>query len=124
MNLKEIYEELKKIYPEANALDGGTNQSGLFIALDRVVPVSYQKDTVYFRLIIDCVSFDRSSDAIFSFLDELRERTIKAESIFAMDIFEGINFDKIDESGHYAYILNLKIDAYRDIPNEVLEREC
>ncbi|RAZ54556.1 hypothetical protein [Campylobacter hyointestinalis] len=124
MNLKEIYEELKKIYPEANALDGGTNQSGLFIALDRVVPVSYQKDTVYFRLIIDCVSFDRSSDAIFSFIDELRERTIKAESIFAMDIFEGISFDKIDENGHYAYILNLKIDAYRDIPNEVLEREC
>ncbi|CUU87751.1 Uncharacterised protein [Campylobacter hyointestinalis subsp. hyointestinalis] len=124
MNLKEIYEELKKIYPEANALDGGTNQSGLFIALDRVVPVSYQKDIVYFKIIIDCVSFDRSSDAIFSFLDELRERTIKAENIFAMDIFEGINFDKIDESGHYAYILNLKIDAYRDIPNEVLEREC
>ena len=124
MNLKEIYEELKKIYPEANALDGGTNQSGLFIALDRVVPVSYQKDIVYFKIIIDCVSFDRSSDPIFSFLDELRERTIKAESIFAMDIFEGINFDKIDESGHYAYILNLKIDAYRDIPNEVLEREC
>lgn len=124
MNLKEIYEELKKIYPEANALDGGTNQSGLFIALDKVVPVSYQKDIVYFKIIIDCVSFDRSSDAIFSFLDELRERTIKAENIFAMDIFEGINFDKIDESGHYAYILNLKIDAYRDIPNEVLEREC
>ncbi|CUU80108.1 hypothetical protein [Campylobacter hyointestinalis] len=124
MNLNEIYEELKKIYPEANALDGGTNQSGLFIALDRVVPVSYQKDIVYFKIIIDCVSFDRSSDAIFSFLDELRERTIKAENIFAMDIFEGINFDKIDESGHYAYILNLKIDAYRDIPNEVLEREC
>lgn len=124
MNLNEIYEELKKIYPEANALDGGTNQSGLFIALDRVVPVSYQKDIVYFKIIIDCVSFDRSSDAIFSFLDELRERTIKAENIFAMDIFEGISFDKIDESGHYAYILNLKIDAYRDIPNEVLEREC
>ncbi|WP_096024638.1 hypothetical protein [Campylobacter lanienae] len=123
MNLERIYIELRKLYPEANALDGKTNQNGLFIMLDKVEPISHQKDMIYFRLSLDCVSFNRTSQAIYSFLDELRERTIKAQNIFAEDIFDGISFIQIDDNGHYGYSLNLKITAYRDLPSEILEDE-
>lgn len=123
MNLEKIYIELRKLYPEANTLDSKTNQNGLFIMLDKIEPVSHQKDTIYFRLTLDCVSFNRTSQVIYSFLDELRERAIKAENIFAEDVFDGINFDGIDENGHYSYSLKLKITAYRDLKSEILEDE-
>lgn len=122
MRVSEIYLLLKEIYPEANDILGEINQNGVYLYLQKISPMAHQRDKAHFRLFCSAVTYDKSAVSLIEYLDELRERAIRAFGAFGEDIVANIEFENYDEfSGHYGYAINLEVTAFRDIKNRELK---
>ena len=112
MRVSEIYLLLKEIYPEANDILGEINQNGVYLYLQKISPMAHQRDKAHFRLFCSAVTYDKSAVSLIEYLDELRERAIRAFGAFGEDIVANIEFENLYLEFNTSIFLSILIISY------------
>ncbi|MCI6989406.1 MAG: hypothetical protein MR902_07595 [Campylobacter sp.] len=113
-NLKEAFNEIKKIVPNMIEISKKSNQSGVYLIFDSLEQINYQVDLVSFKILVQAKSLNDDNRAVLPLIETIRENFIKYDSHLLDNgsfSVSSLGFD----GALYSYEISVSFKIFRDI---------